>query len=78
MAFKSIGKKPPGMQTSPWVIMSAAAILLVIVVILAVQNINREKRYMSQILREKGAALIKAFEAGANTGMMGMITARSG
>ena len=73
MAFKSIEKKPPGMQTSPWVIMSAAVILLVIVVILAVQNINREERYMSQILREKGAALIKAFEAGAHTGMMGMM-----
>ena len=61
------------MQTSPWVIMSAAIILLCIVVILAVQNINREKRYMSQILSEKGAALIKAFEAGTRTGMMGMM-----
>ena len=28
---------------------------------------------MSQILSEKGAALIKAFEAGARTGMMGMM-----
>ena len=73
MSFKSIGKKPPGMQTSPWVIMSIAVILLVIVVILAVQNINREKRYMSRILIEKGAALIKAFEAGTHTGMMGMM-----
>jgi two-component system sensor histidine kinase HydH len=53
--------------------MGIAVILLIIVVILAVQNINREKRYMSQILREKGAALIKAFEAGAHTGMMGMM-----
>jgi two-component system sensor histidine kinase HydH len=51
----------------------AVTILLVIVVVLAIQNINREERYMSQILSEKGAALIKAFEAGARTGMMGMM-----
>jgi two-component system sensor histidine kinase HydH len=57
---------------SPWIIIGAAAILLVIVIVLALANINREKRYMSSILVEKGAALIKAFEAGARTGMMGM------
>ncbi len=56
---------------SPWIIIGSAAILLVIVIVLAVANINREKRYMSSILVEKGAALIKAFEAGARTGMMG-------
>lgn len=71
--FKHIEKRPIGMQTSPWVIMCAAIILFIIVVVLAVQNLNREKRYMSQILSEKGAALIKAFEAGARTGMMGMM-----
>jgi two-component system sensor histidine kinase HydH len=54
------------------IIVGAAIILFTIVVVLAFQNINREKRYMSQILSEKGAALIKAFEAGARTGMMGM------
>jgi two-component system sensor histidine kinase HydH len=48
-------------------------ILLMVVVVLAVRNINREKAYMSQILSEKGAALIKAFEAGARTGMTGMM-----
>jgi len=47
----------------------AVAILLVIVVVLAIQNLNREKRYMTQILSEKGASLIKAFEAGARTGI---------
>jgi two-component system sensor histidine kinase HydH len=34
-------------------------------------NRNREKQYMSKILKEKGTALIKSFEAGAKTGMMG-------
>jgi two-component system sensor histidine kinase HydH len=51
----------------------AALILLFVVVILAVRNINREKAYMSQVLSEKGAAIIRAFEAGARTGMMGMM-----
>jgi two-component system sensor histidine kinase HydH len=46
--------------------------LLIVVVVLAVNNLNREKRYMSQILMEKGAALIKSFEAGTRTGMRSM------
>jgi two-component system sensor histidine kinase HydH len=71
--FSPINKKPVGIQTSPWVIMSTAIILLIIVVVLAIRNINREKHYMSEILIEKGAALIRSFEAGARTGMMGMM-----
>jgi two-component system sensor histidine kinase HydH len=54
-------------------IVGAAVILLIVVLVLAVRNINREKHYMARILSEKGAALIKAFEAGARTGMMGMM-----
>jgi two-component system sensor histidine kinase HydH len=49
------------------------AILLIVVVVLAYQNYSREKKYMSRILSEKGAAIIKAIEAGARTGMMGMM-----
>jgi len=48
-------------------------ILLIVVVILAYQNYSREKKYTSQILSEKGAAIIKAVEAGARTGMTGMM-----
>ncbi|MDJ0784574.1 MAG: ATP-binding protein [Desulfosarcinaceae bacterium] len=62
-----------GMQTSPWIILGSTAILLVVVMVLAYQNTNREKRYMSQILSAKGAAMIRAVEAGARTGMMGMM-----
>ena len=58
---------------SPWLVLGAVVILLAVVVVLAVLNINREERYMSQILSEKGAALIKSFEAGARTGMMAMM-----
>lgn len=62
-----------GMKTSPWIILGSTIILLVAVIVLAVQNTNREKRYMTKILREKGKALIRAMEAGARTGMMGMM-----
>ncbi len=61
------------MEFSPWIIMGAAGILMVVVLVLALGNIHREKRYMSQFLSEKGAALIRAVEAGARTGMMGMM-----
>ncbi len=61
-----------GMQTSPWIILGSTVILLVVVAVLAFQNTHRERRYMSQLLSAKGVALIRAVEAGARTGMMGM------
>jgi two-component system sensor histidine kinase HydH len=71
--FKSSSQNLRGIFPSPKFVVAAAAILLLLVVTLAVRNINREKQHMSQMLIEKGAALIKAFEAGARTGMMGMM-----
>ncbi len=62
----------PGLKTSPWIILGATTILLVVVLALAIQNTRREKRYMNQVLSAKGAALIRAVEAGTRTGMMGM------
>ena len=73
MRIKSSKRGRIGTYISPWMIVGAAVILLIVVLVLAVRNINREKHYMAQILSEKGAALIKAFEAGARTGMMGMM-----
>jgi len=66
-------RRPTNLHTSPWIIIGSVGILLIVVVVLAYQNYSREKRYMSQILSEKGAAIIKAVEAGARTGMMGMM-----
>ena len=60
-----------GMRTSPWVILGATAILVVVVMSLAFQNVQREKRHMTQVLAAEGAALIRAVEAGTRTGMMG-------
>ena len=61
------------LKTSPWIVVGSVVILLTTVIVLAVQNYNREKQYMSSILSEKGAALITTLEAGARTGMMGMM-----
>lgn len=62
-----------GLQPSPWIILGSTGILLVAVLVLAFQNTHRERRYMSDLLSAKGAALIRAVEAGARTGMMGMM-----
>lgn len=69
--LKKSGRKT-GMQISPWVILGSTAILIVVVIVLAIQKANREQRHMSEILSAKGAVLIRAVEAGARTGMMGM------
>jgi len=69
----SKGGMRKGMQTSPWIILGLTAILLIVVMVLAFQNTNRERRYMSELMLAKGAALIRAVEAGARTGMMGMM-----
>ena len=62
-----------GLKTSPWIIIGSTAILIAVVAVLTIQNTNRERRYMSELLSAKGAALIRAVEAGARTGMMGMM-----
>ena len=62
-----------GMQSSPWIILGSTVILLVVVMVLTYQNTNREKQYMIQLLSEKGAAFIRTVEAGARSGMMGMM-----
>jgi two-component system sensor histidine kinase HydH len=55
----------------PWVLIGAVAVLLPIVVFITVENINRQKEKSTHLLLEKGAALIRSFEAGTRTGMMG-------
>ena len=57
---------------SPWIILGAVLILVPLFVFMTLQSINRQKESTTKLLVEKGAALIKSFEAGARTGMMGM------
>ncbi len=60
------------MGVPPWVLIGAVAVLLPIFTFLTIANINRQKEKSIQLLLEKGAALIRSFEAGTRTGMMGM------
>lgn len=57
---------------SPWIILGAVLVLVPLFVFMTVENINRQKESTTRLLMEKGAALIRSFEAGARTGMMGM------
>ncbi|MFO7749859.1 MAG: hypothetical protein R6V54_07160 [Desulfobacteraceae bacterium] len=62
---------------SPWMTIGISLVLMAVVLFQAVMNYNREKKIMGQILNEKGAALIRSFEAGAKTGMRGMMGNRA-
>jgi two-component system sensor histidine kinase HydH len=57
---------------SPWIILGAVLVLTPLFVFMTLANINRQKENTTKLLLEKGAALIRSFEAGARTGMMGM------
>jgi len=56
----------------PWIIVGAVIILVPIFVFLTLENIHKQKENTTLLLLEKGAALIRSFEAGARTGMMEM------
>jgi two-component system sensor histidine kinase HydH len=56
----------------PWVLIGAAAVLLPILTVMTLANINRQRGKSIQLLLEKGAALIRSFEAGTRMGMMRM------
>ncbi|MDF1593462.1 MAG: ATP-binding protein [Desulfobacterales bacterium] len=56
----------------PWIFIGAVLILLPIFAYLIYENIHRQKEHSTRLLLEKGAALIRSFEAGTRTGMMGM------
>ena len=60
-----------------WIGLGSSLILIIVVSILAVVNYHRENKVMQQVLHEKGAVLIRSFEAGARTGMMGMLSGQS-
>ncbi len=62
---------PFWLYASPFAVIGAAAVLAAVVVVMAILNFNREKEYVTRILSEKGAAIIRALEAGTRTGMMG-------
>jgi two-component system sensor histidine kinase HydH len=56
----------------PWIILGAVIILVPIFIFWTLENISKQKESATLLLLEKGAALIRSFEAGARTGMMGI------
>lgn len=54
----------------PWIFIGAVAILFPIFAFMTVENIHRQKENSTRLLLEKGAALIRSFEAGTRAGMM--------
>ncbi|MFH1349760.1 MAG: ATP-binding protein [Pseudomonadota bacterium] len=71
-------KKKASLSISPWIILGAVIILVPIFVFWTLQNIHKQKLNMTFLLLEKGAALIRSFEAGTRTGMMGMMGMHGG
>ena len=71
MLLKAKNKKS-WIGVPPWVLIGAVAVLLPIFTFMTIENINRQQEKSIQLLLEKGAALIRSFEAGTRTGMMGM------
>jgi two-component system sensor histidine kinase HydH len=70
--FTQIKNKQFWTGVPAWALIGAVAILLPLFTFMTLTNINRQKEKSTQLLLEKGAALIRSFEAGARTGMMGM------
>lgn len=50
-----------------WFIIGATAIFIPLFIIMTMQNLDRQSNQIKQLLREKGEALIRSFEAGART-----------
>ncbi len=55
-----------------WALIGAVVVLLPLFTLMTMASINRQQEKSTQLLLEKGAALIRSFEAGTRTGMMGM------
>jgi len=69
MNEKSHEKKRLWAVIPPWLIIGAFVIFVPVFIFMTVENINRQKEQTTRLLVEKGAALIRSFEAGARTGI---------
>jgi len=54
-----------------WILIGAFVVLLPIFAFMTVQNIQRWDTYNTRLLLEKGTSLIRSFEAGTRTGILG-------
>jgi two-component system sensor histidine kinase HydH len=56
----------------PWIVLGAVLVLFPIFAFMTLQSIDRHRANSERMLMEKGAALIRSFEAGTRVGMRGM------
>ncbi len=64
--------KATWIRISPWVIMGSLIVMVPIFIFITMDSIKTQRKNMILMLSEKGDALIRSFEAGTRTGMMGM------
>jgi two-component system sensor histidine kinase HydH len=69
MSIKSAIKSWIGIP--PWILIGAVVVLFPIFSYMTFETIHQQRERSLHLLREKGASLIRAFEAGTRTGMMG-------
>ncbi|MBU2262067.1 MAG: PAS domain-containing protein [Proteobacteria bacterium] len=69
MDGEKIGKKRLWAAIPPWLIIGAVVVLAPLFIFMTLQNIDRQREQTTRLLLEKGAALIRSFEAGARTGI---------
>lgn len=61
--------KKPTKGISPWIIIGPLMVLVPLIAYITFENLSRQKQYATRLLVEKGAALIRSFEAGTRFGM---------
>lgn len=62
-------KKPFWLAIPSWIILGSLAILIPLFTLMTIQSINAQRELTTQLLFEKGDALVRSFEAGARTGL---------
>ena len=72
MGMKKRHSDQSWIRISPWMIIGALIIMVPLFSYITVKNIESQQNNMILLLTEKGAALIRSFEAGTRTGMMGL------
>lgn len=66
------GSKKAWIRISPWVIAGSLVVMAPIFIFITAESVRTQRNNMYLMLSEKGNALIRSFEAGTRTGMLGM------
>ena len=55
---------PVWFNISPWIVLVMLIVLMPVITITIMQDLKRQRSFMTELLREKGFAIIRSFEAG--------------